>query len=291
MVYFYCSTVDRISEADVIIIGIPDESKSHARRKGTSKAPDILRIASNESLFFEREGKIIPICPLRGSIGNKGILDYGNIRREDLYHLIFDLVSNKKIPIIIGGDHSVTTIALEAIGDIYGKIGLLYFDAHPDFVSSSRNYYGSVLTDSSSSIDFAKSMLIGTRAAEPEELENIDKARLEVITPMDIRETGILKVGDRIRSKNSNNNKKYISIDLDCLDPAFAPGVSLPSPCGLSTIDLIYLIKLAVETGIIGIDIVELSPDFDINNNTAYLAARILLESIASIKLNYSPKT
>ena len=290
MVHFYYSTVDRISAADVVIIGVPDESKSHARRKGTSKAPDILRIASNESLFFEREGKIIPICPLRGSIGNKGILDYGNIRREDLYHLIFNLVSNKKIPIILGGDHSVTTIALEAIGDIYGKIGLLYFDAHPDFVSSTRNYYGSVLTDSSSSIDFANSMLIGTRAAEPEELENIDQARLEVITPMDIRENGILKIGERIRSKNSNNNnKKYISIDLDCLDPAFAPGVSLPSPCGLSTIDLIYLIKLAVETGIIGIDIVELSPDFDINNITAYLAARILLESIASIKL--SPKT
>jgi agmatinase len=293
MVYFYCSTVDRISEADVIIIGIPDESKSHARRKGTSKAPDILRIALNESQFFERQGKIIPICPLRGSIGNKGIFDYGNIRREDLYHLIFDLVSNKKIPIIIGGDHSVTTIALQAIGDVYGKIGLLYFDAHPDFVSSTRNYYGSVLTDSSSSIDFAKSMLIGTRAAEPEELENIDKARLEVITPMDIQETGILRIGERIRSKNnnSNNNKKYISIDLDCLDPAFAPGVSLPSPCGLSSIDLIYLIKLAVETGIIGIDIVELSPDFDINNNTAYLAARILLESIASIKLSYGTKT
>ena len=291
MVYFYCSTVDRISEADVIIIGIPDESKSHARRKGTSKAPDILRIASNESQFFERQGKIIPICPLRGSIGNKGILDYGNIKREDLYHLIFDLVSNKKIPVIIGGDHSVTTIALQAIGDVYGKIGLLYFDAHPDFVSSTRNYYGSVLTDSSSSIDFAKSMLIGTRAAEPEELENIDKARLEVVSPMDIRETGILKIGERIRTKNSNNNKKYISIDLDCLDPAFAPGVSLPSPCGLSSIDLIYLIKLAVETGIIGIDIVELSPDFDINNITAYLAARILLESIASIKLNYGAKT
>jgi agmatinase len=290
MVYFYCSTVDRISEADVIIIGIPDESKSHARRKGTSKAPDILRIASNESQFFEREGKIIPICPLRGSIGNKGILDYGNIKREDLYDLIFDIVSNKKIPVIIGGDHSVTTIALQAIGDVYGKIGLLYFDAHPDFVSSTRNYYGSVLTDSSSSIDFAKSMLIGTRAAEPEELENADKARLEVITPMDIRETGILKIGERIRSKN-NNNKKYISIDLDCLDPAFAPGVSLPSPCGVSSIDLIYLIKLAVETGIIGMDIVELSPDFDINNITAYLAARILLESIASITLSYGPKT
>ena len=65
----------------------------------------------------------------------------------------------------------------------------------------------------------------------------------------------------------------------------------MPSPCGLSSIDLIYLVKLAVATGIIGIDIVELSPDFDINNITAYLAARILLESIASMKINHGSKT
>lgn len=167
---------------------------------------------------------------------------------------------------------------------------MLYFDAHPDFVSSARNYYGSVLTDSLGSIDFEKSMLIGTRAAEAEELENAYKVGLEVITPLDIQELGILKISDKIRSKN-NNGKKFISIDLDCLDPAFAPGVSLPSPCGLSSIDLIYLVKLAVSTGIIGIDIVELSPDFDINNITAYLAARILLESIASVKINHSNRT
>jgi len=106
--------------------------------------------------------------------------------------LIFDLVSIKKIPIVIGGDHSVTTIALKAIGDVYGKIGLFYFDAHPDFVSSTRDYYGSVLSDSSSSINFRKSTLIGTRAAEPEELENADKVGLEVITPMDIKNTFLL---------------------------------------------------------------------------------------------------
>jgi agmatinase len=228
---------------------------------------------------------------MHGRLDNKHILDYGNVMREDLYQLVFDLVSNKKIPIVIGGDHSITTITLQAIGDLYGKIELLYFDAHPDFVSSARNYYGSVLTDSLGSIDFEKSMLIGTRAAEAEELENAYKVGLEIITPLDIEELGILKISDKIRSKNNNNGKKYISIDLDCLDPAFAPGVSLPSPCGLSSIDLIYLVKLAVSTGIIGIDIVELSPDFDINNITAYLAARILLESIASMNINHSSKT
>src|SRR5919202_3987711 len=283
MVHFYYSTVDRISAADVVMIGVPDESKSHARRKGTSKAPDILRIALNESQFFERQGKIIPICPLRGSIGNKGIFDYGNIRREDLYHLIFDLISNKKIPIIIGGDHSVTTIALQAIGDVYGKIGLLYFDAHPDFVSSTRNYYGSVLTDSKQSLNFRKSMLVGTRAAEPEELENARTAGLKIVNPLDIADLGVKRVAQMIRAR-TGGSKVYISVDLDCVDPAFAPGVSVPSPAGLSSTDLIYLLNKTIEVrNIVGIDIVELSPKYDINGMTAMLAARIMSECIASI--------
>jgi agmatinase len=283
MVHFYRSTVDTIADANIVLIGVPDESKSHAKRKGTSRGPDTIRFASNESEFFKREGKIIPIAPMRDSLENKKVLDLGNIKRENLYQLIFDLVSNKKIPIIIGGDHSITTLALEAIGNALGKIGLLYFDAHPDFVSSTRNYYGSVLTDSAASIDFNKSILIGTRAAEPEELENAKKVELEIITPMDIVELGILKVAQRFMSR-AGGKKKYISIDLDCLDPAFAPAVSVPSPGGLTSIDLIYLVKKAVHNGIVGIDIVELSPDFDVNSMTAYLAARILLEVIASIK-------
>jgi agmatinase len=282
MVRLYHSTVDGISEADIVIIGIADESKSHAKRKGTSKGPDIIRIASNDSDFFERDGKIIPICPMNGYINNKKIFDDGNIQRQDLYQLIFDLVSIKKIPIIIGGDHSITTIALQAINDSFGKVGLLYFDAHPDFVSSTTDYYGSVLTDSSNCIDYEKSLLIGTRSAEPEELRNAYNVGLEVVTPIDIAEQGIGNIADRIKCRN-NNGRRYISIDLDCLDPAFAPGVSVPSPCGISSIDLIYLSKLAISSGIVGLDVVEFTPDFDINNITASLAARILLESIASI--------
>jgi agmatinase len=282
MVHFYRSTADTITDADIVLIGVPDESKSHAKRKGTSKGPDFLRLASNESEFFKRDGKIIPISPMRGSLDNKRVLDVGNVKREDLYQLIFDLVSDNKIPIIIGGDHSITTVALQAIGNALGEIGLLYFDAHPDFVSSTRNYYGSILTDSTQSLDFKKSMLIGIRAAEPEEMENAAKVGLEIITPMDIAEAGVLKIAERLMSRMSD--KKYVSIDLDCLDPAFAPGVSVPTPGGLSSVDLIYLLKQAVGSGIVGIDIVELSPDFDVNNITAYLAARILLESLASIK-------
>ena len=286
MVRLYQSNARSAFEADVVIVGVPDESKSHAKRKGASRGPDSLRQASNESGFFERNGKLISVCPILGKISNKLIFDYGNIPRENLQKLITDLVANNKIPIVIGGDHSITSTVLQATGDIHGKLGLFYFDAHPDFVSSTTDYYGSVLTDSSRWIDFSKSMLIGTRAAEPEELENAESVGLEVITPIDVAKLGISQVANKLQAKGYNN-KRYVSIDLDCADPAYAPGVSLPSPCGLSSIDLVYLVKLVVNSGIVGIDIVELSPDFDLNNMTANLAARILLESIASINISY----
>src|SRR5919197_2993063 len=281
MIKYHRSSVHTLSDADIVLIGVPDESRSHAKRKGTSRAPDMIRLASNESEFFNRQDKIIPTCPMRGSLLDKKIMDFGNVERQNLSTLIFDIISHGKLPIIIGGDHSITTVAIREIGRVLGRISILYFDAHPDFVSSTKNYYGSVMTDSADFIDFKKSMLVGTRAAEAEELENAAKVGIEIITPMDLAESGVLAIAGIFAAKRTE--KKYISIDLDCIDPAFAPGVSVPSPGGLSSIDLLYLVKQAVSTGIIAMDIVELSPDFDLNNMTAYLAARIISESIASM--------
>jgi agmatinase len=286
MIKLFHSNVHSVAQADIVILGVPDESRSHAKRKGASKGPDSLRLASNYYEFFERQGNRIPICPMSGTLENKKILDFGNVPRDDLYRLVFDIVSTKKIPITIGGDHSITTIILQAIYDTFEgeKISLLYFDAHPDFVSSTRNYYGSVITDSSSYINSTKSILIGTRAAEMEELKNASKQKLEIITPIDIIELGINATVKKIIAK-CGSNKVYMSIDLDCMDPGVAPGVSVPAPGGLFPVDLIYMIKKISENLVIlGMDIVELSPDFDLNQNTANHAARILMETIASLK-------
>ena len=271
------------SDARVVLIGVPDESKSLARRRGSSRAPDVIRNASNESEYFERNGSVIPVSPMRGTLLNKRIFDLGDFARDQLYDLVVGLVRSNKIPVVIGGDHSITTIILNAIGNTLGKVGLMYFDAHPDFVSSARNYYGSVITDSARFIEFEHSMLIGTRAAEQEELENASHVGLEICSPLDILEFGAVKFADRI-VKKSRSIRRYISIDLDSVDPSSAPGVSLPSAGGLSSIELIYLVKRVVSLGIIGMDIVELSPDYDFNNLTANLAARILTECIASIR-------
>jgi len=279
------SNATRIEDADVVIIGVPDESRSHAKRKGTSMAPDILRIASNESEFFERGGKMIPTCPMRGTLEGKRIFDAGNVAgKQELRKIVSAVTSAGKLPIMIGGDHSLSTETIKVVSGAAGKkLSLLYFDAHPDFVSSTRNYYGSVLTDSTQSLDFMKSMLIGTRAAEREELENADKVGLKIINPLDVAELGVKKVAQMIMARTAGS-KIYISVDLDCIDPASAPGVSVPSPGGLSAIHLIYLLNKVISGGnVAGIDIVELAPDYDINDMTATLAARILSECIASV--------
>lgn len=283
MVRLRRSNVDRIQDADVVVIGVPDESRSHAKRKGTSRAPDVLRIASNESEFFERGGRVIPTCPMRGTLEGKRVFDAGNVgSKQELCKIVYNVVSAGKLPIIIGGDHSLTTETIK-VASAGKKLSLLYFDAHPDFVSSVRNYYGSVLTDSAQSLNLRKSMLIGTRAAEPEELENARKTGLKIVNPLDVTELGVKKVAQMIKARTAGS-RTYISVDLDCVDPASAPGVSVPSPGGLSAIELIYLLKKAISGGnVVGIDIVELVPDYDVNGMTATLAARILSECIGSV--------
>lgn len=284
MVRLHRSNVDSATQADIVVMGVQDESGSHAKRKGTSRGPDVLRIASNEAEFFERGGKLIPTCTMSGSIDGKKVYDAGNIKsRAEVSTIVFDLASRNKLPIIIGGDHSLTTEAIRGISEATrSRLALLYFDAHPDFVSSTRNYYGSVLTDSSQYLDFHSSLLIGMRAAEPEELVNAKKEGVQIINPLDIAELGVRKVADIIQEKTSNANI-YISVDLDCLDPSVAPGVSVPSPGGLSGTELIYLLTKSMAGKVVGMDIVELCPDFDINGMTAGLAARLLSECIASV--------
>ena len=282
---FPLANVNSISEAEIALVLVADESKSLATRKGTDQGPKAMRHAFENSEVFKREGKTILICPMRNNYLNKKILDLGFTSRNDLYSLICELVTNKIIPVVIGGDHSVTSIAIDAISATLGKIGLVYFDAHPDFVSSKTDYYGSVITDSLDRLEEDNVTFVGTRAAELEEVENINRSGFQVVTPLDILEEGINKIIDKICKRNTA--RKYVSIDLDCLDPAYAPGVSVPTPCGLTSVELTCLVKHAVSTGIVGMDIVELCPKYDMNDITASLAARLLSESVASMRSGY----
>jgi agmatinase len=280
---FHRANAKSFGDANVVVMGVPDESRSHATRRGTNTAPDTIRAISDESEFFMRDGKLIPTIPMRGTLEGKRVFDAGNVQRDKVYEQARKIIEAGKVPVTLGGDHSLTADVLKAAGSAQ-KLALLYFDAHPDFVSSARNYYGSVLTDSADYIDYKKSMLVGTRAAEPEEIENAKKAGLAMVTPIDITDLGVHRVAEMIREKVAGS-RVYISVDLDCVDPAFAPGVSVPSPGGVTIADLLYLLTSTISScEIVGFDIVELSPDYDADGLTAGLAARILTECIACLR-------
>jgi len=269
------ANTDDFEQSEFVIIGIPDESQSHALRKGTEEAPFKI---SNLRDSFERDGKISLGRPFQGY--EKKVHDFGNITRSQIESIYDKISASSKIPISIGGDHSITRQIINALAKRHGKMSLVYFDAHPDFVSSTTNYYGSVVNDVLSNIEIISSVQIGIRTPEQEELDNINKFNLEVITPFDIQEQGIKQVVNSILNKLGD--KVYISFDMDCVDPAYAPGVSVPVPMGLNSTDAVYLLKEIAKKGIIGMDIMEVCPSFDVKDRTSHLASRIISEVLYS---------
>jgi len=271
------ANTDSFDEADIVIIGIPDESKSHALRKGASEAPDKIREISSIRDTYTRNGQISLGLPISGI--KKKIFDYGNVKKTEISNVIDRVISGSKIPISLGGDHSISLEIIKSISKKLGPISLVYFDAHPDFVGSTQNYYGSVFYDSLSYIDIKSSLQIGIRTPEQEEIENMKKYGITIITPLDIVKNGILKTEKMMLNKIGK--KVYVSFDMDVIDPAYAPGVSVPVPMGLRNTEAIYLLKsLAKKT--IGMDIMEVCPSYDIKDRTSHLASRMIAEIISS---------
>jgi len=272
------ANTDNFDEANIVIVGIPDESKSHALRKGTSEAPDKIRQISSIRDTYSRDGATSLGMPMDGL--KKKVFDYGNVSRNQIGDTINKIVSKSKIPISIGGDHSISVEIIKSISKKVGLLSLVYFDAHPDFISSARNYYGSVFFDVLPYIDLKSSIQIGIRSPEQEEIDNIKKHDLSVITPFDILKNGLLETEKKIIEKVGKNI--YISFDMDAIDPAYAPGVSVPVPMGLRNSESAYLLKSLVRKGILGMDIMEVCPDYDIKDRTSHLASRMIGEVISS---------
>ncbi len=271
------ANTENFDEADIVIVGVPDESKSHALRKGTSEAPDKIREISSIRDTYTRDGHATLGLPISGI--KKKIYDYGNVKKTEIGNVIEKIMSRSKIPISLGGDHSVSSEIIKSISKKLGPISLVYFDAHPDLIGSTRNYYGSVFYDVLPYIDIKSSLQIGIRTPEQEEIENIRKYGITVITPLDIVKNGISETEKMMLDKIGK--KVYVSFDMDAIDPAYAPGVSVPVPMGLRNTEAIYLLK-SLTKRTIGMDVMEVCPGYDIKDRTSHLASRMIAEIISS---------
>src|SRR6266705_4119675 len=105
-----------------------------------------------------------------------------------------------------------------------------------------------------------------------------------MITPQDLRSAGISKTAQRIREFLSKFSHTYVTVDIDVLDPAYAPGVGNPEPDGLSTDELLTLVDGAMGRNIIGLDAVEVSPERD-SGQTAAVCAKVIFEEVATLSV------
>ncbi|MFY9301215.1 MAG: arginase family protein [Candidatus Nitrosotenuis sp.] len=271
-----------LEHSDITIVGIPDEVGSHARRRGASKAPDMIRKVSNQLDVYTHKNTTSLALPISGTLGRR-VYDYGNIQKKQIPQ-VFDKIDRlSKIPVAIGGDHSNTAPIIETLGKRHGPVSLVYFDAHPDLIGSRGRYYGSVVFDSLPYIDVKSSVLVGIRSPEQEEIDRIKSYGIRVITPLDLVERGAKQVTTMLLSTIKKD--VYVSFDMDCLDPAHAPGVSVPVPFGLQSQDVIYMIRKIAQKGIVGMDIMEVSPAHDLNDVTSHLASRLVGEVISACKV------
>lgn len=255
-------------EKRITLQGILFDGKS-SYLKGPALAPPLIRKAyhSESANYFSEDGtEILPA--LFDDVGDYEIKEYEDIERITSKNL------DNGLPLLtLGGDHSITYPVLKAIHAAHGPIDLLHIDAHADLYD---NFEGDPY---SHACPFARIMeeqlasrlvQVGIRTLSRHQKEQADRFGVEVIQMKDFDLDKLPKF----------ENPLYLSLDMDALDPAFAPGVSHHEPGGLSTRQLLHIIQ-GIEAPLLAADIVEYNPTRDINNMTAMVCGKLLKEIAA----------
>jgi arginase family enzyme len=211
-------------------------------------------------------------------------VDLNNL--EEANYLIFKnakeaFEKNKKV-FFIGGDHSISYSIGRAFEKIEENPLLIVFDAHADCVEPGKEPTHEEWLRSLVEQGFPgdKIILISTRNFYGGELEFIKQNKITLIS-MDILQEDLQGVCDLVMERARSSKGFYISIDVDAVDPGFAPAVSYPEPGGMSSRDLIYFVKrLSLLGNFRGADIVEINPNIDFNGITVKLGAKLLAEMI-----------
>ncbi len=273
MKLFSCSDFE-CTDAEFVICGAPFD-KNYSYREGAADAPDAIRDASWEIETYLIE-KNIDACDL--SICDIGNLDSATFAAfSDNARKTVDKFRDKKL-IIIGGDHSITFPFVSEYKKIFKNISVLSLDAHFDLreeYQDSRDSNASVMRRVSECIGCENLFEIGTRAACRDDFLFAKKNNINFIPYYEIREKGLDAV-DKLLKKIKG--KLYLSIDMDVIDSALAPGVENPEAEGLSVQEHLELIRKIFRTcDVVACDVVEVAPKYD-NGITSMLAARTIYE-------------
>ncbi len=275
------------------IVGVPFDSGA-TYRSGTRFGPRKIRESSLLIWGFNQVLNVFPTAELK-------IVDYGDVSvvpmdimatMENITQEVKGIINHEVAVVALGGDHSISLPLLRAHVSKYGELAVIHFDSHPDTWDqefedqpfSHGTPYRRAIEEKL--IDTNAYLQIGIRGptSGPNDLSEAREMGAKVLTIDRVFEMGIPSVVEEMRAL-VGDRPVYVSLDIDSVDPAFAPGTGTPEVGGLSSYQILQLVRGMRGLNIVGFDLVEVSPPYDHGDITSILAANLAFEFISLLAL------
>ncbi len=273
-----------LTGADVVVSGIPFDSAT-SNRAGARGGPRAIRAASTG--LAELGSFPFGFNPLR----TLNVVDYGDCFLDFGYpqHVVEaveahadEILASGASMLTFGGDHFVTYPLLRAHAKLHGPLSLVHFDAHSDTWpdDGERLDHGSMFLRAAREglIDPSRSIQVGIRT------DNENTHGFTIVSAPWIHTHGVDATAEHIR-RVVGDHKAYLTFDIDCLDPAFAPGTGTPVAGGLSTAQAVGIIRQLTNIDFIGADVVEVAPSYDHAEITAIAGATVAYDYLCLLAL------
>ena len=280
--------VDSAKGLDFAIAGAPFDTAS-SFRSGSRFGPNAIR---NISAMMKPNNVILQVNIMEnlkgGDIGDFNVTPgYIHPTYDAIEAGVAGILEENAVPIILGGDHSITLAELRATAKKYGPVALVHFDSHSDLcdeVVGQKYNHGTPFRRAIEEglIDPAHSVQIGMRGSlyDPNEHKMAADLGMLLIPAHKVREMGFEAL-IKTAMERVGDKPVFLTFDIDFVDPAYAPGTGTPEVGGFTSYESLSLVRAFKDMNFVGFDIVEVLPAYDSGEVTAYLAANIVFEYLS----------
>ena len=269
----------KLADAKIVLFGVPYD-RTCSFRGGSRYAPRAIRQASyNFESYMMDHGRDLARIPV-ADIGDTASFGASTEMVDGVSKQASEVLRAGKVPIVLGGEHSLAPAVVRTFPK---DIAVLGVDAHLDFRDSylyDKWSHACSARRCADHVGVDRVVYMGVRSFSGEEREDLSHLGLTFVSVFDIHEEGIVRAVERAL-KAVDRDKVYLTIDMDGVDPAYAPGVGNPEPFGLTPLQVKRLLGILAPY-LVGVDLNEVSPAWD-HGQTALLAARLVREAIMDI--------
>ena len=272
-------------KARYVVFGVPFDVTS-TYRTGARFGPNAIRQASlNTETYSFRTGVDVEDLLLH-DLGDLHVSTSPKRTVDMLKLVVADVLAAKKIPVAIGGEHTITLGIMKGLGGRAKKTAVVSFDAHLDL---RKEFMGLTLSHTTfmrrinEEVKPAKIIEVGTRAVCKEELAYAEESGITYFTSQQIHQEGSAQIIQQLKEELIPYENVYLTVDMDVLDPAFAPAVQNPEPEGLDTHTLIDIVCNLCDRNVVGFDVLEVSPVYD-QGISAIAAAKVIFQMLCHLE-------